>query len=210
MTATVTSPSNRVVLQGVSWTTYQALIRDLEAEPGKRLTYERGTLEIMVPLPPHERYKSRLSRMVEVMTEETETEIASLGSTTWSRQDLQTGLEPDACYYIQNEQAVRGKDDIDLTQDPPPDLAIEIDNTCSSINRMAIYGALGVPEVWRFDGESLTIYRLVEGEYAPQEQSQVLPLLQRGDMLRFLQASQTMGETSWVREFRQWVREQIV
>lgn len=109
-----------MVLQGVSWTTYQALIRDLEAEPGKRLTYERGTLEIMVPLSPHERHKSRLSRMVEVMTEETET------------------------------------------------------------------------------------------EYAPQEQSQVLPLLQRGDMLRFLQASQTMGETSWVREFRQWVREQIV
>jgi Uma2 family endonuclease len=209
MTVVVTAPSQHVVLRGVSWSTYQGLIRDLESEPRKRLTYNQGILEIMVPLPPHERYKSRLSRMVEVTTEETATEIASLGSTTWSREDLQRGLEPDSCYYIQNELAVRGKDDIDLTQDPPPDLAIEVDNTRSSLNRMAIYAALGVPEVWRFDGESLTIYHLGEDDYVPQEQSAVLPLLQQGDILRFLQMSQTMGETSWVREFRQWVRKKL-
>jgi Uma2 family endonuclease len=198
-----------MILRGVSWSTYQGLIRDLESEPGKRLTYDRGTLEIMVPLPPHEDYKKRIGRMVETTTEELEIEVRSLGSTTWSREDLQKGLEPDQCYYIQNEQAVRGKDDIDLTQDPPPDLAIEVDNTSSSIDPMAIYAALGVPEVWRFDGESLTIYRLVGGEYASQEQSEVLPLLQRGDILRFLHSSQTMGETSWVREFRKWVRERV-
>jgi Uma2 family endonuclease len=209
MTAIATAPSNCMILRGVSWSTYQGLIRDLESEPGKRLTYDRGTLEIMVPLPPHEDYKKRIGRMVETTTEELEIEVRSLGSTTWSREDLQKGLEPDQCYYIQNEQAVRGKDDIDLTQDPPPDLAIEVDNTSSSIDPMAIYAALGVPEVWRFDGESLTIYRLVGGEYASQEQSEVLPLLQRGDILRFLHSSQTMGETSWVREFRKWVRERV-
>jgi len=206
MTATLTAPSRCVVLRGVSWSTYQALIHDLESDPGKRLTYDQGTLEIMVPLPPHERYKSRLSRIVEVTTEETETEIASLGSTTWNREDLQKGLEPDACFYIQNEQAVRSKDEIDLAVDPPPDLAIEVDYTSSSIDRMAIYAALGVPEVWRFDGETLTLYGLESGEYRPQETSAVLPLLQRADILRFLQASQTMGETTWVREFRKWVR----
>lgn len=211
MTATVIAPaSNRMVLQGVSWTTYQALIRDLELEPGKRLTYDRGTLEIMAPLPPHERYKSRLSRMVEVTTEETETEIASFGSTTWNREDLQKGLEPDACFYIQNEQAVRGKDEIDLAKDPPPDLAIEVDHTSISIDRMAIYAVLGVPEVWRFDGKVLTIYSLLGGEYCPQAESEVLPLLRQEDLQRFLQTSQMMGETSWVRLFRQWVREQLV
>lgn len=209
MTATLTAPSRSMVLQGISWSTYQALIHDLEADPAKRLTYDQGTLEIMVPLPPHERYKSLLSRIVEVTTEETDTEIASLGSTTWSREDLQKGLEADECFYIQNERLVRGKDTIDLTVDPPPDLAIEVDNTSSSINRMAIYAALGVPEVWRFDGETLTLYGLEAGEYRPQEASTVLPLLQRADILRFLQASQTMGETTWVREFRQWVREQL-
>ncbi len=209
MTAVLTPPRNQVVLRGVSWTTYQALIRDLESEPGKRLTYDQGTLEIMVPLPPHERYKSLMGRLVEVTTEETETEIASLGSTTWSREDLQKGLEADECYYIQNEQAVRGKSEIDLSTDPPPDLAIEVDNTSSSMNRMEIYAALGVPEVWRYQGEILTIYRLVEGEYRPQDTSTALPLLQQRDILRFLQASQTMGETSLIRQFRKWVREKL-
>jgi Uma2 family endonuclease len=209
MTATLTNPSNLMVLHGINWATYQALIRDLEAEPSKRLTYDQGALEIMVPLPPHERYKSLMGRLVEVTTEETETEIASLGSTTWSREDLQKGLEADECFYIQNESAVRGKNAIDLSVDPPPDLAIEVDNTQSSLNRLEIYAAIGVPEVWRFDGEALLIYRLVSGQYQPQETSQVLPILKRTDILQFLQKSQTMGETSWVREFRQWIRVQI-
>ncbi|WP_008308829.1 Uma2 family endonuclease [Leptolyngbya sp. PCC 6406] len=129
MTATLTAPSRCMVLRGVSWATYQALIHDLESEPGKRLTYDQGTLEIMAPLPPHESYKSLMGRMVEVATEETETEIRSLGSTTWGREDLQKGLEPDECFYIQNERTVRGKDEIDLTLDPPPDLAIRRSQT---------------------------------------------------------------------------------
>jgi len=150
-----------------------------------------------------------MGRMVEVTTEETETEIRSLGSTTWSREDLGKGLEPDQCYYIQNEQAVRGKAEIDLTVDPPPDLAIEVDNTSSSLNRMAIYAALGVPEVWRFDGATLTIYSLANGDYRPQDTSMVLPLLRHDDLLRFLQTSQTMGETSWIKTFRQWVQARL-
>lgn len=209
MVALLIPPHRQVVLQGVSWGTYQGLIHDLEANPGQRLTYDQGKLEIMVPLPPHEGYKKLIGRLVEAVTEETETEIRSLGSTTWSREDLRKGLEPDQCYYIQHEQAVRGKDEIDLTLDPPPDLAIEVDSTSSSLNRMAIYSALGVPEVWRFDGETLTIYALVNGEYRTQETSTVLPLLQQQDLSRFLQVSRIMGETNWVRTFRQWVRERL-
>jgi Uma2 family endonuclease len=196
-----------MVLHDVSWSTYQSLIQDLGDDPGKRLTYDQGNLEIMVPLPPHEDYKKRIGRLVETTTEELAIEIRSLGSTTWNRKDLRQGLEPDQCYYIQNEERVRGKADLDLTVDPPPDLAIEVDNTYSSLNRLAIYAALGVPEVWRFDGETLTLYRLEEGQYVIQETSTALPLLSQSDILRFLQASQTMGETSWVRAFRQWVRE---
>jgi len=209
MTAVITPPRNQVILQGVSWATYRGLVRDLDSAPGQRLTYDQGTLEIRVPLPPHEGYKKLMGRMVEVTTEETDTEIRSLGSTTWSREDLQKGLEPDQCYYIQHEQAVRGKDAIDLTIDPPPDLAIEIDNTSSSLNRMAIYAALGVPEVWRFDGETLTIYALGEGGYRPQRSSTVLPLLSQEDLRRFLQESQTVGETTWVKGFRQWLRAKL-
>lgn len=175
MTAALTSPRNQVVLRGVSWTTYQALSRDLEAEPGKRLTYDQGTLEIMVPLPSHEGYKKLTGRLVEVTTEEMETEIRSLGSTTWSREDLRKGLEADQCYYIQNELAVRGKSEIDLAIDPPPDLAIEIDITSSSVDRLGIYAVLGVPEVWRYDGESLTIIVWWTPNTAPKTRRQPCP-----------------------------------
>lgn len=207
MTAVLPSSPQYMVLRGVSWATYQALIRDLESEPGKRLTYDQGTLEIMVPLPPHEAYKSLLGRLVAVTTEETNVEIRSLGSTTWSREDLLKGLEPDECFYIQNELVVRGKKQIDLRVDPPPDLAIEVDYTHSSLNRLAIYAALGIPEVWRLDEQTLTLYRLVDGDYQVQETSIALPLWHRDDLLRFLSMSQTMGETSWVKALRQWLRE---
>ncbi|MBR8828099.1 MAG: Uma2 family endonuclease [Gomphosphaeria aponina SAG 52.96 = DSM 107014] len=203
-------PTNITILRGIHWNTYQNLVRDLESQPGMRLTYDAGILELLMPLPPHERYKKLLGRFVEVMTEELAIEICSLGSTTWSREDLKKGLEPDECYYIQNELVVRGKDAIDLTIEPPPDLAIEVDSTSSSMNRMGIYAALGVPEVWRFDGEILTILSLVNGDYQPSEVSLVLPMFGVGVLMQFLELSLRMGETSLMRHVRQWVREQLV
>lgn len=203
------TPTNITILQGIQWDTYQKLVRDLESQPGTKLTYDNGTLEIMMPLPPHERYKRLLGRFVEVTTEELGIEICSLGSTTWTREDLRKGLEPDECYYIQNELAVRGKDVIDLTIDPPPDLAIEVDSTRSSMNRMGIYAALRVPEIWRFDRETLTIYSLVNEEYQPREVSLALPMFDAAVLMQFLELSLTMGETSLIRHVRQWVREQL-
>jgi len=210
MTAAIApAQPEHAILHSVSWSTYEALVRDLESEPAKRLTYDRGVLEIMVPLPPHEQFKRRIGRLVEIATLEQGINIVSLGQTTWRRQDLQQGLEPDECYYIQNEPAVWGKTDIDLSTDPPPDLAIEIDITSSSLNRLHIYAALGVPEVWRFDGTALTIYHLADGNYCPQETSLALPFLGRQDLLRFLQMSQTTRESDWIRAFQQWVRSQL-
>lgn len=209
MPQTATRSPEYVMLSRVAWTTYQALLQDLEAQPGKRLTYDHGQLEIMVPLPPHESYKALISRFVEVITEETETEIRSLGASTWAREDLQQGVEADECYYIQHEEAVRGKGAVDLSIDPPPDLVIEIDITSPSLNRLAIYAALGVPEVWRYNGKTLTFYQLQGQTYVPQEESAVLPLVGREDLLRFLEASSQMGETTLIRQFRQWVRSKL-
>jgi Uma2 family endonuclease len=209
MTTLLALPSNLTILKGIHWNTYQNLVRDLESQPGMRLTYDRGILEIMMPLPPHERNKRLLGRFVEVMTEELGIEICSLGSTTWSREDLKKGLEPDECYYIQNELAVRGKDSIDLTIDPPPDLAIEVDSTSSSMNRLGIYAALGIAEVWRFDFQTLTILSLLNGDYQSQQVSTVLPMFTGIVLMRFLELSQTMGETSLIRHVRQWVTAQI-
>ncbi len=199
----------RVLLENISWQTYQALLRDVEEQPGIRMTYDHGILEIMVPLDPHEAYKKLLGRLVEAATEELNIEIRSLGSRTCSRKDIARGLEPDQCYYIQNELAVRGKKQLDLDQDPPPDLVIEVDITNSSINRLRLYEALQVPEVWRYDGNELTMYCLGNKKYQIRDKSKALPQLAPGQLVRFLKLAETMGETSLIRSFREWVRSQI-
>ncbi|ACK66099.1 protein of unknown function DUF820 [Rippkaea orientalis PCC 8801] len=208
MVATLSNYKNCVILHNVRWETYQALVKDSAEQPNKRLTYNEGILEIMTPLPEHETYKKLLDRFVLVTVEEMNLEMRSLGSCTWSRQDLKQGLEPDECYYIEHEKAVRGKRDIDLNIDPPPDLAIEIDITSSSLNRMAIYRALGVAEIWRFDGQVFKIYQLVKGEYQDCPVSKVFPFLTSEDIMRFLPQFQG-GEIALVKAFRVWVKEKL-
>ncbi len=198
-----------VLLRGIAWETFEALIRDLESQPSKRLTYDDGVLEIWMPQPPHERYKKFIARLIEVMTEELEVEICSLGSCTWRRPDLAKGVEADECYYVQNEGLIRGRMEINLAFDPPPDLAIEIDITSLSLPRLPIYGALGVPEVWRFDGEQLVFLQLAEGEYGEMERSLALPLITSAELMDWLNRAQEMGETSWARSLRRWVQEKL-
>ena len=209
MTTTLSQSANRFLLKNISWQTYEALLKDMESQPGIRLTYDRGILEIMTPLDPHETYSTLIGRFVETLTEELNIEIRSLGSRTCKREDLARGLEPDECYYIQNESVVRHLEQIDLNQDPPPDLAIEIDITSSSINRLDLYAALGVPEVWRYDGSQLIIYQLQDGEYLVCASSPTFPQLTSSEIIRFLELRKTTGETSLSRLFRQWVKNQI-
>lgn len=209
MTATLIQSPDRVILRNISWQSYQSLIKDFDQEPAIRLTYDRGTLEIRMPLDPHETYKKLIGRLIEAATEELELEIRSLGSRTCERQDLESGLELDQCYYIQHEPKVRGVEQIDLTQFPPPDLAVEIDITSSSLNRFAIYQVLGVPEIWRYDGEILEFYTLQTDQYAVQLYSQALPLLRADDILQFIERRQTMGENALVKDFRRWIRKQL-
>ena len=202
MTATLSPSPDRVILRNISWRTYQSLVTDFEQEPSVRLTYDSGTLEIRMPLDPHESYKKLIGRLIEAATEELGLEIRSLGSRTCDRQDLTKGLEPDQCYYIQNEPQVRGAAQIDLNQLPPPDLAVEIDITSSSLNRFAIYQALGVPEIWRFDGKNLTINLLQAGEYKVAQRSVALSPLQASDLSVYLSPSKAVGENSLIRQFR--------
>jgi Uma2 family endonuclease len=216
MTATLIQSPDRVILRNISWQTYQSLIHDFEQEPAIRLTYDHGILEIRMPLDPHETYKKILGRLIEAATEELELEIRSLGSRTCDRKDLSKGLEPDQCYYIQNEAQVRGVQQIDLAQFPPPDLAVEVDIMSSSLNRLSIYADLQIPEIWRYDGRSLTIYCLLAAQqdvsdasqYGIAERSLALPLLTATDIGRFLELQATTGENSLIKQFRQWVRSQ--
>ncbi|AFZ48879.1 Uma2 family endonuclease [Dactylococcopsis salina] len=196
------------LLQGVKWQTYQLLALDLAETSNQHLTYDRGILEIMTPLPEHERNKRLLGRIVETTTEILGLEVYSLGSTTWSRKDLQRGIEPDECYYITEEATVRGKVNFDLTVDPPPDLAIEIDITSSSLDRLSIYAALGIREVWRFNGKELYIYVLENGSYQDCEQSQVLSVLNKNEIIKILNQRDTMGENALLKQLREWLQNQ--
>jgi Uma2 family endonuclease len=208
MNQTLIPAETYTVLQGVRWETYQALLQDLAATSGKRLSYDQGTLEIMTPLPEHEVNKRLLGRMVETTTEVLGLEIYSLGSVTWSREDLKKGIEPDECYYINPEKNIQGKLKFDLSIDPPPDLAIAIDITSSSLNRLDIYAAIGVKEIWRFDGNNLLIYVLASGVYQVREQSQVLSVLRTNQLLHFLNKRGQVGENALLKEFRECLQHQ--
>lgn len=200
----------RLVLYNVDWATYQRLLHDLDGRH-LRLNYDRGRLEIMTTSSRHERWKKLLARFFEVLTEELNVPILGLGSFTFQREDLDRGLEPDECWYIAHEPDVRDREQIDLDVDPPPDLVVEIEVSRSVINRLGILGALGVPEIWRFDGQILTVMRLTEdGRYEACEQSPTFPQLPLSGLLEHLLRRGQIDETSLIREFRAWVRETVI
>jgi len=209
MSILIPQAENRVVLSDISWATFEALLADADHR-GSRFTYDGGILEIMSPSSEHERIGRLIGRMIEAFTEEKEIPIQSGGSTTLKSELKQRGLEPDECYYIANESQVRELDEIDLSVNPPPDLAIEVDITNSSMDQLCIYEALGVPEVWMCDGKHLKIYRLQDdGVYAIQDRSPTFPSLPPETILDFLARRKTTDETSWIKLFRDWVRENI-
>jgi Uma2 family endonuclease len=209
--ASVQVPRSRsIVLSGIDWQTYTRLLRIFAERPSVRLTYDRGELEIMSPMRDHERSAYLLGRMVDVITEELGIPVGSGRSTTLRRRRKRRGLEPDNSYWIQNESRVRSKDRIDLRVDPPPDLAIEVDVTSSSLNRMRIYASLGVPEVWRCVGPTLTFQVLgPDGRYTEATHSRAFPFLRAADLMRFLALQRQTDETTLVQQFRAWVRTQV-
>src|SRR2546422_240020 len=184
---TIAPPEQRVVLQNVSWETYERLLAENVDSVGTRFTYDEGALEIMVVSIGHENPNRILAQLVEVVAEETRRDLHHAGSTTFKRKDLAKGFEPDSCFYIDHAEQVRGKEELDLVTDPPPDLVIEVDITRSSLSRFPIFAALGVPEVWRFDGDRVTMHRLETGRYVEIETSVALPPLTASQATVFLE-----------------------
>ena len=209
MIATPTPSEQRTVLQNISWQTFVALLRETGSDRGTRFAYDCGTLEIMTPLYEHENPKIQFDRFIFALAEELEVEIKSAGSMTLKRQEVNRGIEPDNCYYIQTEPTVRGRQELDLETDPPPDLAIEIDITSSSVNKFEIYLALGVPELWRYNGQDLKFYQRLEGQYVECEFSTAFSLISVTEMSRFIEQSKTIGEIALLKSFRAWVRDKI-
>lgn len=211
--STVTSPPavrDHVILDNVDWKTYTRFLYLFAERPGYRLTYDRGRLEIMSPSPEHEINTDFLGALVRALTEELGLPIKGGGSTTLRRRRRRRGLEPDKCYWIASEPAMRGKRTLDLRIDPPPDLAIEVDVTSNSLDRMSIYATLGVPEVWRVDNRTLTFHALsANRKYAPISHSLSFPQVTPADLMNFVAMCAGQDENSVLRQFRAWVRQQV-
>jgi Uma2 family endonuclease len=198
--------AGHIYVENIRWPTFLALLEDLGEHRG-RLAYDEGRLEIVSPSMQHEHFKKLLGRLLEAFTVELGVEIKSVSSTTLMRDELKRAVEADECYYVQNEPAVRNKAEIDLARDPPPDLAIEVEVSRRIISRIPIYAALGIPEIWRFDGTTLRVCQLgTDGEYHKSERSTVFPELPLEELERFLSQRGEKGETELVRSFQQWVR----
>jgi Uma2 family endonuclease len=202
-------PGQSLRLSSVDWRTYSQLLRAFAERPGIRLTYDRGELEIMSPLLEHDGDGRFLGRLVLVLTEELGLPLKPGGSVTMRRRRKRRGLEADECFWIANAHRMAGKRRLDLRVDPPPDLVIEVDVTHSSLDRMGIYARLGVPEVWRLDGNTLTIHVLGEDKkYAPADASRSFPLVTAADLMGFLERSRRGGDDNEiVRGFREWIRQ---
>jgi Uma2 family endonuclease len=211
-TATQTRlPSPGVVFHGVTWADYEAQLRII-GERHIRVNYDRGEMEIMSPLYRHGNGAYLLGRMVDTLTDELDIPVDAADPVTLRRPDLAKGVEPDKLFYFgANEALVRGKWDLDLTVDPPPDLIIEADLTASSVPRLPIFAALGIPEVWRLDGEDLQFLHLQpDGTYQPRDRSRAFPNFTVADAARFLEEGQGSEKTAWIRSFRAFVREVVV
>ncbi|MCL1464097.1 Uma2 family endonuclease [Argonema galeatum] len=201
---------SHLVLNDISWEMYEKLLDVFAEHPKLRMTYYKGTLELMTPLSDHERYSWTLGRLVAALSEELGLEILGVKSTTWRSEPNAVGKEADESFYIQNEALVRGKLKIDLTVAPPPDLTIEIDTTHSSIDKMAVYAGLKVPEVWRFKNGKITINILTDAGYVEAQNSLVFGSFPVKELARFMQLDPQKGENARLREFREWVRSKIV
>lgn len=201
-------PGHRVLLHDVSWQEFEAILEEFGEHRASRIAYSQGTLEIRMPLPEHEVNKEIIGDMVKILLEELEIDRECFGSTTFKRKDMAQGIEPDNCFYIQNQALMIGKKRIDLTVDPPPDLAIEVDVT--SKTQIDVYEALGVPELWRYENNKLQINVLQDGTYIESEISPTFPNLPIVEAIsQFVEQSRIIGTSPTLRAFRKWVREQV-
>lgn len=197
-----------LTLHGVSWDEYEELLNVVGDASGLRVSYNEGTLRIMSPSSKHERHAWLIGQLVGLLSTRLHIRVLYYGSVTMRKRSKQKGVEPDTCFYVQNAALIGTKDEIDFNTDPPPDIVVEIDLHRDSFSKFPIYVSLGVPEIWRYDGKSLTIYQLRDEEYVASELSQSLPLLTSTILTEFLARSPKQDQYDILLAFEDWLKTQ--
>ena len=201
-------PGQQLLLEDVSWQQFENILTDLGEHRSARVSYSHGYLEIMVPLLEHEKAKEIIGDTIKILLDRLNIDYDSLGSTTLKSERMTQGVEPDACFYIQNQALVLGKNRLDLNVNPPPDLAVEIDLT--SRTPLENYQLLGVPELWRYGKQGLQIEILQDGKYVKSDSSLTFPDLPIVDLInRYVRQSQTVGSSQAIKAFKEWVRDNL-
>jgi len=201
-------PGQQLLVEDVNWQQFESILAELGERRASRLSYSNGRLEIMVPLPEHEKAKEIIGDMIKILLEARQIAFESLGSTTLKNERMSQAVEPDTCFYIQNQAAVIGKNRLDMSVDPPPDLAIEIDLT--SRTQLDNYQILGVPELWRYARRGLQINVLQAEQYIESDVSPTFPNIPIVELVnQYTQQSQVAGRTRAIQAFKSWVGENL-
>ncbi|MBH8563832.1 Uma2 family endonuclease [Nostoc sp. CENA67] len=201
-------PGQRVLLCDVTWQELEIILDELGEHRATRIAYDKGTLEIMAPLPEHEYDKEIIGDLIKALLEELDIEFMSLGSTTFKNEVIAQAIEPDLCFYIKNDFQFERNQRLDLTVDQTPNLALEVD--ISGRTHLHIYEALKVPEIWRFYQGQLQINILLDGVYVESQQSLNFPRFPLIEAIpEYLRQSFTADTNKIIKAFRLWVQQQI-
>ncbi|MFM2063654.1 MAG: hypothetical protein RLZZ507_3325 [Cyanobacteriota bacterium] len=204
----IVHPGQQMLLKDISWQQLENILEEMGERRAARISYSNGWLEIMVPLPEHEKDKEIVGDLVKILLEILDVDFEPFGSTTLKNERMRQAVEPDTSFYIQNQGAVIGKNRIDLNIDPPPDLAIEIDIT--SRTQFENYQILGVPELWRYQKQGLEIFLLLDGQYIKSQSSPNFPNIPIVEIVNeYVQQCLTIGRSQAMRNFRSWVQENL-
>jgi Uma2 family endonuclease len=204
----IVNPGQQMLLKDISWQKLEKILEEMGERRAARISYSDGWLEIMVPLPEHEKDKELLGDLVKILLEILQIDFEPFGSTTLKNERMRQAVEPDTSFYIQNQAAVIGKNRIDLNIDPPPDLAIEIDITYRT--RFDNYEILGVPEFWRYQQQGLEIFLLQEGKYIKSQSSPNFPNIPIIELVNeYVRQCLTIGRSQAMRNFRSWVKDNL-
>lgn len=201
--------TDKIVLNNISWEQFENLLKNLGNSRSARIAYADGILEIMTPLPEHEYLKERISDTIKDAAEILELDCECLGSTTWKREIKKAGIEPDNCFYFQNEPLIRGKLTFDLNYDPPPDLALEIDLSSKSIDRFPIYSRLEIPEIWCYDSGELKIYQLQNNKYFEVKKSLIFPDLNIQEIPSIIEKYRQDGRRIFRQAIKEWINQSL-
>jgi Uma2 family endonuclease len=200
------APGSAMTIAGLTWKTYEALLQELGDDRPTRIAYDRGVLEIRMPGEPHEIINRLLAKIITMLAMEFGMEANDFGSVTLNRADLDRAIEPDTCFYIQNAAKGQGMEG-NVSESLAPDLALEVDIASSSASKMAIYQAMGMPEVWLYRRNGLKILLLQDGQYGEVVNSRALPMISSEQLNQWIEMRKTETDLTVLRDLQRFCRE---